>query len=230
MGTISNELTFRLRARRQHGHLLTIKNLYTSGYFSLYLYDGNFLYRDSILTTDLMIELNKDVFGQWSNFHFFWSDFSTLTINHMFTYTVNLSLKSLLNSPGQTQIFIGNGFRGCLEYVLIGEDFYLPFYDNEDARIRLHRDQISVEQFEHIHINNCTFGRVCTSIHCEHGRCVEEFDQGTCLCNTGWSGSSCQININECEQGNMCSKEHTICEDQLDGFYTCRCDAGFTGQ
>ena len=43
---ISNELSFRLRARPQHAHLLTIKNLYTSNYFSLYLFDQNLIYRD----------------------------------------------------------------------------------------------------------------------------------------------------------------------------------------
>ena len=31
------------------------------------------------------------------------------------------------------------------------------------------------------------------------------------LCNLGWTGDFCQININECEQGNNCSK-NSFCE------------------
>ena len=228
--SISNELTFRLRARPQHAHLLTIKNLHTSNYFSLYLFERNLIYRDSILTTDLLIDLNNDTFEQWTTFHLYWSEFSTLTINHLYTYTVSLSLKSLLTPNGQTQIFVGNGFRGCLEYILVGEDLYLPFYHDEENRLYLRRNKFVVEQFENIANNNCTFEQVCAAIHCEHGQCVDDFDRGKCQCQLGWDGDSCQMNINECDRGNNCSKENSMCEDHLDGFYTCRCHAGFTGK
>jgi len=227
---ISNEISFRLRARSQHAHLLTIKNLYTSNYFSLYLYDQNLIYRDSILTTDLIIELNNETFENWTTFHLHWSDFSTLTINYLYTYTINLSLKSLLTSNDQTQIFIGNGFRGCLEYVLIGENLYIPFYNDIIYENDTRTNKFFIEQIENIQINNCTFNNICENIFCQNGECVNDFDRGKCLCHLGWNGDFCQININECEQGNNCSKDNSICQDHLDGFYTCNCHQGFTGK
>ncbi|CAF3534312.1 unnamed protein product [Adineta steineri] len=226
---ISNELSFRLRARSQHTHLLTIKNLYTSNYFSLYLHDENLIYRDSILTTDLIIELNNETFDEWTTFHLHWSDFSTLTVNYLYTYTVNLSLKSLLTSNSQTQIFIGNGFRGCLEYVLVGENLYIPFYNNIIYENDTRTNKFFTEQIENIQINNCTFNHICENMNCQNGQCASDFDQGKCICNHGWNGKLCQININECEQGNNCSKENSICVDHLDGYYTCKCNQGFTG-
>ncbi|UJR36501.1 hypothetical protein I4U23_029222 [Adineta vaga] len=226
---ISNELSFRLRARSQHTHLLTIKNLYTSNHFSLYLFGDNLIYRDSIRTTDLIIELNNETFDDWTTFHFHWSDFSTLTINYLYTYTINLSLKSLLTSNGQTQIFIGNGFRGCLEYVLIGENLYIPFYNESIFENDTRTNRFFTEQMENIQINNCTFNRICENIDCQNGQCISDFDQGKCACHPGWYGDMCQVNINECEQGNNCSKENSICIDHIDGYYTCQCHEGFTG-
>lgn len=230
ISTISNEISFRLRARSQHAHLLTVKNVYTSYYFSLYLYDQNLIYRDSILTTDLVIELNNRVFEEWTTFHLHWSDFSTLTINYLYTYTVNLSFKSLLTSNGQTQIFIGNGFRGCLEYVLIGDNLYIPFYGEALYENDARRNKFFVEQLENVQINNCTFNNICENMHCLNGECFEDFDRGRCLCHRGWTGELCQLNIDECQQGNNCSKENSVCVDHLDGYYTCKCNQGFTGQ
>lgn len=87
-----------------------------------------------------------------------------------------------------------------------------------------------LEQIENIQINNCTFNNICENIFCQNGECINDFDRGKCLCNHGWNGEFCQSNINECEQGNNCSKEHSICQDQLDGYYICKCDQGFTGK
>jgi hypothetical protein len=230
MTNISNELSLRLRARSQRAHLLTIKNMYTSHYISLYLYDQHLIYRDSILTSDLLIDLPNTIFDNWTRLHFYWSEFSTVTINHLFTYTISLSLKSLLTLNGQTQIFIGNGFHGCLDDVVIGENIYVPFYYEHDIRFTHRRNRFSIEQFEHIQINNCTFDGICNETICEHGHCVKDFDQGKCLCQLGWTGEHCQTDINECEQENNCSKNKSICEDHPHGFYTCRCHAGFTGQ
>lgn len=226
----SNEISFRLRARPQRTHLLTIKNLYTSDYFSLYLFDQNLIYRDSIHTTDLLIELNNETFEQWTSFHLYWSDFSTLTFNHQQSFTVKLSLKSLLTPTGQTQIFIGNGFRGCLEYLLVGEQFYLPFYDDRYEKFRFRTKKFLIEQFENVKINNCTFDGICEKVECQHGHCVEDFDRGKCMCQLGWSGEFCQSNIDECAQGNNCSKENGVCVDHPDGYYTCECHPGFTGR
>ena len=36
------------------------------------------------------------------------------------------------------------------------------------------------------------------------------------------------VNIDECQQGNNRSKEHSICQDHIDVYYTCQCHQGFT--
>jgi len=176
------------------------------------------------------MELNNETLNDWRTFHFHWSEFSTLTINYLHTYTINLSLKTLLTSTGQTQIFLGSGFRGCLEYVLIGDNLYIPFYNDIIYENDTRTNKFFTEQIENIQINNCTFNHMCDKRNCHNGQCFTDFDQGKCLCDHGWNGEFCQININECEQGNNCSKENSICVDHLDGYYTCKCHQGFTGQ
>ena len=38
------------------------------------------------------------------------------------------------------------------------------------------------------------------------------------------------VNIDECQQGNNCSKEQNICQCHIDVYYTCQCHQGFTGK
>jgi hypothetical protein len=225
-----NELSFRLRANLQSEHLLTIKNLFNSYYFSLYLSENNFIYRDSNLTNDLFIELNNQTFQQWTTFHFQWSDHSTLIFNHLSIYSINLTFEKIFLPNSQIEITIGNGFRGCLEYVLIGGNLYVPFYNETliENDTRIHK--IEIEEIENIQINNCTFNNICEKFHCHNGQCINDFDRGKCLCNYGWEGDYCEKNIDECQQGNNCSKEHSICEDHINGYYTCKCHQGFTGE
>ena len=78
----------------------------------------------------LIIELNNQTFEQWTTFHLQWSENSTLIINYLYTYSINLSFEQILTPNNQIEIIIGNGFRGCLEYVLIGENLYIPFYND----------------------------------------------------------------------------------------------------
>ncbi|CAF1175880.1 unnamed protein product [Rotaria sordida] len=227
---LSNEISLRLRAHLQTAHILTIKNLLNLNYFSLYLTNNNLIYRDSILNDDLLIELNNQTFEQWTTFHLQWSNNLTLIFNHLYTYSINLTFDDIFILNNQIEIILGNGFRGCLEYVLIGENLYIPFYNDtlfeNDTRI----NKISIEQINNIQINNCTFNNICKNLNCYHGQCIHDFDRGKCLCNYGWEGDYCNKNIDECQQGNNCSKEHSICQDHIDGYYTCKCDQGFTGK
>jgi hypothetical protein len=227
---LTNEISFRLRAHLQSAHLLTIKNLLNLKYFSLYLSEENFIYRDSSSSNDLLIQLNNQTFTQWTTFDFKWSENSTLIFNNLYTYSINLTSEEIFLSNNQIEITIGNGFRGCLEYVLIGGNLYVPFYNSSSIEndTRLHK--IHLEQIENIQINNCTFNNTCENLLCHHGQCISDFDRGKCLCNYGWEGDYCNINIDECQRGNNCSKEHSICQDQIDGYYTCKCHQGFTGQ
>ena len=226
---LTNEISFRLRAHLQSAHLLTIKNLLNLKYFSLYLSEDNFIYRDSSLSNDLFIQLNNQTFEQWTTFHLKWSDNSTLIINNFSSVSINITFEEIFLSNNQIEITIGNGFRGCLEYVLIGTNLYIPFYNDSLIENNTHLNKIHLEQIENIQINNCTFNNTCENHLCHNGQCINDFDRGKCLCNNGWEGDYCNVNIDECQRGNNCSKEHSICQDHLDGYYTCKCDPGFTG-
>ncbi|CAF1554092.1 unnamed protein product [Adineta ricciae] len=227
----SNELAFRLRAHSQSAHLLTIRNLFNLNYFSLYLSANQLVYRYSNLTDDLVIQLDNQTFQQWTTFHLQWLENSTLLFNHTLTYALNLTDNDqifVLNDP--IEITIGNGFRGCLEYVLLDTDIYVPFYRDLNNDNLTYINEIQIEQLENVQINNCSFENVCEHVLCHNGQCVSDFDRGKCRCNRGWEGDFCEKNIDECLQGNNCSVEHSVCIDQPDGYYTCQCQQGFTGK
>ncbi|GFO24162.1 fibrillin-1 [Plakobranchus ocellatus] len=49
---------------------------------------------------------------------------------------------------------------------------------------------------------------------------------GSCMCNSGWTGSNCSVDVNECDVGNYCPGPNDTCIN-LDGSAECRCDSGF---
>ncbi|KAK1155658.1 hypothetical protein AOXY_G26555 [Acipenser oxyrinchus oxyrinchus] len=65
----------------------------------------------------------------------------------------------------------------------------------------------------------CTSYRNCTST-----LGTEEYH---CSCPTGFTGTNCTININECDS-NPCIDNKTECVDGING-YTCQCRNGYTG-
>lgn len=69
----------------------------------------------------------------------------------------------------------------------------------------------------------------CESSPCQNGRCVDEVGGFSCVCEeTGYSGTLCQNNINECILHNPCQNNGN-CFDNY-GSYTCECVTGFGGQ
>nr|XP_020458752.1 protein eyes shut homolog isoform X2 [Monopterus albus] len=79
---------------------------------------------------------------------------------------------------------------------------------------------------------NCEFLPCEAGNPCENGGvCVEELDQDhfplgfRCHCRQGFTGSHCEINVDECSSG-PCF--HGFCYDAVDGFY-CLCNPGYTG-
>ena len=216
-------LSFRFRLRPQAAHFLTLKNLDAEQSVEIFLRGENFVYRESNSTEELLVaELNN---AEWTDFHLRWTNDSTLIVNHRDFHPVNFTVDG---ESTTFEILLGHGFRGCLDEVLLGTNLYLPFYD--PTRYENFTQRLDVELFQRIETNNCSFGNVCQGVRCEHGRCRDEFDRGVCQCDKGWEGLACELNIDECAQGNNCSKEHSVCEDQPDGSYTCKCDLGFTGQ
>lgn len=68
---------------------------------------------------------------------------------------------------------------------------------------------------------------LCLSEPCAHGVCVDHLFNYECVCELGWTGRNCDIDINDCEE-NPCSNDGT-CVDLIDG-YKCNCQPGFEGK
>jgi len=69
----------------------------------------------------------------------------------------------------------------------------------------------------------------CSAKPCQNGGACENSIYGySCSCESGFSGSNCQSNVNEClNTPNLCHNGAT-CRDTHGG-YTCDCQKGFTG-
>ncbi len=78
------------------------------------------------------------------------------------------------------------------------------------------------------HVCACASGYAgveCQCLHCgDHGTC--QFD-GRCICDAGFVGAQCEIDIDEC--ASVPCKNDGGCED-LDDAYRCTCLQGFTGE
>ena len=60
------------------------------------------------------------------------------------------------------------------------------------------------------------------------GICIDQFNGYQCLCPMGYSGSNCEVNIDDCSPINPCQNGGK-CTDGIDAF-TCNCSGtGFTG-
>ncbi|MDI1480152.1 hypothetical protein [Polyangium sp. y55x31] len=67
----------------------------------------------------------------------------------------------------------------------------------------------------------------CDADPCQNGgSCAANSTGYTCACPAGFTGTNCQINIDECEN-NPCL--HGSCTDGVNS-YTCACDPGWTGK
>jgi hypothetical protein len=63
-------------------------------------------------------------------------------------------------------------------------------------------------------------------------KCVDGVDSFACQCPNGWTGPTCEVNVDECSTsatggGNPCSNGGT-CFDTYGG-YLCQCPPGFVG-
>ena len=74
----------------------------------------------------------------------------------------------------------------------------------------------------------CEAPNPCEPNPCQNSAiCYEGGEDPLCVCNDGYEGELCQININEC-QSDPCQNGGS-CLDGVDEF-TCQCAPGFTGR
>jgi Notch-like protein len=59
------------------------------------------------------------------------------------------------------------------------------------------------------------------------GTCINNIESYSCICSIGWTGSLCEVNINECSFPLSCHPNST-CID-LPGSYQCLCPSWLTG-
>ncbi|KFD67534.1 hypothetical protein M514_12872 [Trichuris suis] len=60
--------------------------------------------------------------------------------------------------------------------------------------------------------------------------CIDTFMSYKCICNEGWSGDFCDIDVDECEsRQDNCSKHTAYCQN-TPGSFNCVCNPGYTGK
>ncbi|KAM6166169.1 protein crumbs homolog 1 isoform 2-T2 [Erethizon dorsatum] len=131
-----------------------------------------------------------------------------------------------------TDIYVGGrsidnmkGFQGCLSTIEIG-GIYLSYFEN----VHGFTNKPQEEQFLKISTNSVLTGclqlSACYSNPCLHGgNCEDLYSSYHCSCPLGWSGTHCELNIEECFS-NPCI--HGNCSDRV-AAYHCRCEPGYTG-
>uniref|UniRef100_A0A0K0DJ67 Sushi, nidogen and EGF-like domain-containing protein 1 n=1 Tax=Angiostrongylus cantonensis TaxID=6313 RepID=A0A0K0DJ67_ANGCA len=73
---------------------------------------------------------------------------------------------------------------------------------------------------------------LCASAPCTHGLCVDTLFDRRCVCNEGWTGENCDVNIDDCasqpcQNGGTCTDQ--FCEDDINTF-NCLCKPGYSGR
>ncbi|KAL8178200.1 UNVERIFIED_CONTAM: hypothetical protein K2H54_035691 [Gekko kuhli] len=118
-----------------------------------------------------------------------------------------------------------DGLRGCMSTVEIS-GIHLSYFDNTDG----HTKKPQEEQFLKISANSIVTGCLelnsCSLNPCAHdGICDDFYSYYHCTCAKGWTGTHCEINIDECAS-NPCV--HGNCSDGIDS-YKCTCYSGYQG-
>nr|XP_051676393.1 protein crumbs homolog 1 isoform X2 [Oryctolagus cuniculus] len=117
------------------------------------------------------------------------------------------------------------GMQGCLSTIEIG-GIYLSYFENGQG----FPPKPQKEQFLKISRNPVATGclqlNACNPNPCLHGgNCEDVYYSYHCYCPLGWSGTHCELNVDECFSSPCI---HGNCSDQL-AAYHCRCEPGYTG-
>lgn len=68
---------------------------------------------------------------------------------------------------------------------------------------------------------NCKSSCACVTLHTD----TCDATTGECFCKSGWTGSTCENDIDECNIKGIC-QNYSSCENS-DGSYVCTCDTGY---
>ncbi|XP_019645250.1 PREDICTED: fibroblast growth factor receptor-like [Branchiostoma belcheri] len=68
----------------------------------------------------------------------------------------------------------------------------------------------------------------CAAAPCVHGTCTSELDRYSCTCDTGWEGTDCDTDIDECTTGTDNCDIQATCTNTV-GSHNCTCNTGYTG-
>ena len=74
--------------------------------------------------------------------------------------------------------------------------------------------------------NHCDSNAVTCS---DQGTCTNDLDSYTCVCNAGYTGADCDVDIDECLLMERVCSGHGNCSHGIASF-TCSCYLGYTGQ
>ncbi|XP_036057863.1 protein crumbs homolog 1 [Onychomys torridus] len=146
--------------------------------------------------------------------------------------TSTIATGSLNFLKDNTDIYVGDqaidntkGLRGCLSTVEIG-GIYLSYFDNLHGFIAKPQEEQFLKVSTNAVLTGCLPLNACQSSPCLHGgSCRDSYNSYQCSCLLGWSGTHCEINIDECFS-NPCI--HGNCSDGV-AAYHCRCEPGYTG-
>ncbi|KAK7810797.1 hypothetical protein U0070_009502 [Myodes glareolus] len=131
-----------------------------------------------------------------------------------------------------TDIYVGDqatdptkGLQGCLSTIDIG-GIYLSYFETLRGLINKPQEEQFLKVSTDVVLTGCLPLNACHSSPCLHGgSCEDSYTSYRCSCLLGWSGTHCEINIDECFS-NPCI--HGNCSDGV-AAYRCRCEPGHTG-
>uniref|UniRef100_A0A8C6IE28 Protein crumbs homolog 1 n=1 Tax=Mus spicilegus TaxID=10103 RepID=A0A8C6IE28_MUSSI len=131
-----------------------------------------------------------------------------------------------------TDIYVGDqsvdnpkGLQGCLSTIEIG-GIYLSYFENLHGFPGKPQEEQFLKVSTNMVLTGCLPSNACHSSPCLHGgNCEDSYSSYRCACLSGWSGTHCEINIDECFSSPCI---HGNCSDGV-AAYHCICEPGYTG-
>jgi protein crumbs len=119
-------------------------------------------------------------------------------------------------------------FKGCIEVVRIN-DHLLPFvsYNQNGSTSNNSFSFAALSQLDLL-TGSCRGDAVCeTEGACANGAtCIDVWNDYTCTCAPGYTGTRCQVNIDDC--ADTPCQHGGVCTDGVSSF-NCTCQPGYTG-